>query len=116
MIPLDRRRGDITEAPVPDHSNTRIIHPRGDGGIIVSTPVNGVPPDEIIPAGDPYLVLDAADIPTDTTFREAWTADFEDAPVSAGRRDEDREAAIERARGRTRAAFRASLRGPGDNA
>lgn len=114
MFPLERRRGDITEAPVSDHSNTRIIHPRGDGGIIVSTPVNGVSPDEIIPAGEPYLVLDAADVPTDTTFREAWVADFQGAPVSGGRRDED--AAIERARERTRAAFRASLRGPGDGA
>jgi hypothetical protein len=29
-----------------------------------------------VPAGKPYKVVDAADIPSDRTFREAWEADF----------------------------------------
>ena len=116
--PLEHRRGDTVTAPAPDHSGARIVHPRGDGGIIVSTPVPGASLEATIaasvPSGDPYLVVDAADVPDDTTFREAWTADFEGAPVSAGPEDKNREAAIERAKERTRVAFEASLRGPGD--
>jgi hypothetical protein len=29
-----------------------------------------------VPAGVPYLIVDAADIPSDRTFRGAWEADF----------------------------------------
>jgi hypothetical protein len=29
-----------------------------------------------VPAGVPYLIVDAADIPSDRSFRNAWEADF----------------------------------------
>ena len=29
-----------------------------------------------VPAGVPYLIVDAADVPTDRSFRDAWEADF----------------------------------------
>ena len=35
-----------------------------------------------VPVGKPYLIVDAADIPTDREFRNAWTADFTDAKVA----------------------------------
>jgi hypothetical protein len=29
-----------------------------------------------VPAGKPYKIIDAADVPADREFRNAWTADF----------------------------------------
>ena len=29
-----------------------------------------------VPAGVPYKIIDATDVPSDRTFREAWEADF----------------------------------------
>ena len=60
----------------------RIIHKTANGGIavIVPSPDCGLTIEQIaakdVPGGVPYLVLDAADIPTDRTFRGAWDADF----------------------------------------
>jgi len=55
----------------------RIIYPSDDGGICVVIPavsIESALPD--IPFGKPYRIVDAADIPADRTFRDAWTADF----------------------------------------
>jgi len=60
----------------------RILFPNDEGGVSIIVPVESF---ELalrdIPAGKPYLIVDAADIPTDRTFRDAWTADFTDAKV-----------------------------------
>lgn len=64
-------------------SNYRIVYENGDGIAIVS-PAPGVSQDQAllsVPQGVPYLVVDAADIPTDRTFRNAWQADFSNAQV-----------------------------------
>jgi hypothetical protein len=61
-----------------------IIYPNDNGGVAILVPtesVEGAMKD--IPSGKPYLIVDAADIPTDRTFRNAWTADFTDAEVKA---------------------------------
>jgi hypothetical protein len=29
-----------------------------------------------VPAGVPYLIVNASDLPEDRTYRDAWTADF----------------------------------------
>ena len=29
-----------------------------------------------VPSGKPYKIIDASDVPSDRTFRNAWTADF----------------------------------------
>lgn len=56
----------------------RIIYPTDDGGvaIIVPAPSSGLTIEQIaakdVPAGKPYKIVDAADIPTDRTFRAAW--------------------------------------------
>ena len=68
--------------------NQRIIYPTDDGvAIIVPAPECGLTIEEIaarsVPEGKPYRIVDASDIPTDRTFRNAWTADFTGAEVNA---------------------------------
>lgn len=63
-------------------TNQRIIYPGPDGTIAIILPIleSGLPLEQIarkdVPAGVPYLIVDAEDIPTDRTYRAAWTADF----------------------------------------
>jgi hypothetical protein len=58
--------------------NQRIIYPTDDGGVAVIIPAAecGLTIEEIaakdVPAGKPFKIVDAADIPTDRTFRNAW--------------------------------------------
>jgi hypothetical protein len=62
--------------------NSRIIYPTDDGGVavIIPAPECGLSLQEIavkdVPSGKPWKIVDAADIPADRTFRDAWTADF----------------------------------------
>ena len=57
----------------------RIIYPTADG-IAVVIPTGELPIEDVaakdVPAGTPYRFIDAADLPTDRTFRAAWEADF----------------------------------------
>ena len=59
-------------------TNKRIIYPTEDGGvaIIVPAPDCGLTIEEIarkdVPAGADFRIVDAADIPDDRTFRNAW--------------------------------------------
>jgi hypothetical protein len=58
--------------------NSRIIYPTDDGGVAVIVPAVecGLSIEEIaakdVPAGKPYKIVDASDIPSDRTFRNAW--------------------------------------------
>ncbi|WFP74493.1 hypothetical protein [Mesorhizobium sp. WSM4906] len=65
----------------------RIIYPTAEGGIAVlvchkadGTPMSPQPLAEIarkdVPAGVPFRLVDAADIPEDRSQRTLWTADF----------------------------------------
>ncbi len=55
----------------------RIIYPTDDGGVAVIIPAESVEAAmKDVPAGKPYKIIDAADVPADRTFRNAWTADF----------------------------------------
>ena len=62
-------------------SNFRVIYQTDDGGVAVIIPapeaVSMYGIDAIaqkdVPTGKPYKVVDVADIPTDRTFRGAWT-------------------------------------------
>ena len=57
--------------------NSRIIYPTDDGGVAVIIPAESVEAAmKDIPAGKPYKIVDAADIPATREFRDAWTADF----------------------------------------
>jgi hypothetical protein len=58
--------------------NQRIIFPTDDGGVAVIIPADcGLTIEQIaakdVPAGKPYEIVDVADIPSDRTFRNAWT-------------------------------------------
>lgn len=62
----------------------RIIYPNDTDGVAVVVPAPGIEQTEAlraVPTGKPYLVIDVSDIPTDRTFRDAWQADFTDAPI-----------------------------------
>jgi hypothetical protein len=51
----------------------RIIYPTEDGGVAIIIPAVSV--EEAIkdvPEGKPYKIVEASDIPTDRTFRDAW--------------------------------------------
>ena len=58
--------------------NQRIIYPTDNGGVavIVPAPECGLSIDEIaakdVPAGKPFKIIDASDVPSDRTFRDAW--------------------------------------------
>jgi hypothetical protein len=57
--------------------NSRILFPNDDGGVAIIIPTESLDlAMKDIPSGKPYLIVDAADIPADRTFRNAWTADF----------------------------------------
>jgi hypothetical protein len=59
----------------------RIIYKTDEGGvaIIIPAPDCGLTVEQIaakdVPTGKPYKIVDAVDIPTDRTEREAWTID-----------------------------------------
>jgi hypothetical protein len=62
----------------------RILFPNDDGGVAIIIPTESLDlAMKDIPSGKPYLIVDAADIPADREFRNAWTADFTDAKVKA---------------------------------
>ena len=58
--------------------NQRIVYPNDDGGVAIIAPALdcGLTIEEIaakdVPAGKPFEIVDAADIPEDRTFRNAW--------------------------------------------
>ena len=58
--------------------NKRIIYKTAEGGvaIIIPAPDCGLTIEQIaakdVPPGVPFKIVDASDIPTDRTFRDAW--------------------------------------------
>lgn len=58
--------------------NKRILYPTDEGGVAIIIPAaeSGWTIEQIaakdVPAGKPFKIVDAADIPTDRTFRDAW--------------------------------------------
>jgi hypothetical protein len=61
--------------------NQRIIYQNNEGGVSVLIPAPECLQEHTIeeiaikdvPAGKPFKIVDAADIPSDRTFRAAWT-------------------------------------------
>jgi hypothetical protein len=70
----------------------RIIYSTDDGGVAIIIPAPECLQEHTIeeiaakdvPAGKPYKIVDVADIPTDRTFRNAWTVDEEDLTDGVG--------------------------------
>ncbi len=60
-------------------SNKRIIFPNDDGGVSVIVPSDncGLSVEDIarkdVPSGKAYQIVDVADVPSDRSFRNAWT-------------------------------------------
>lgn len=58
----------------------RIIYLTPVGGVAVIVPTGELAVAEVarkdVPAGIPYKIIDAADVPSDRTFRAAWEADM----------------------------------------
>jgi len=58
--------------------NKRIVYQNNEGGISIIVPADcGLTIEEIaakdVPAGKAYNIVDVSEIPTDRTFRDAWT-------------------------------------------
>lgn len=58
--------------------NQRIVYQNDEGGISILVPADcGLTIEEIaakdVPAGKAYNIVDVSEIPTDRTFRDAWT-------------------------------------------
>ena len=59
--------------------NQRVIYPSDDSGVcvIVPAPNSGLTIEQIaakdVPAGKPYQIVDVSEVPSDRTFRGAWT-------------------------------------------
>jgi hypothetical protein len=58
--------------------NKRIVYQNDDGGISIIVPADcGLTIEEIaakdVPTGKAYNIVDVSEIPTDRTFRNAWT-------------------------------------------
>lgn len=57
----------------------RIIYPTDDGGVVVVIPAPECKltiqeiANKDVPAGKPYKIVDVTEIPSDRTFRGAWT-------------------------------------------
>jgi hypothetical protein len=69
--------------------NQRIIYPTDDGGVAVIIPADcGLTIEQIaakdVPAGKPFKIVDAADIPSDRSERDAWTVDEADLTDGIG--------------------------------
>jgi hypothetical protein len=58
--------------------NKRIVYKNDEGGISIIVPADcGLTIEEIaakdVPTGKAYNIVDVSEIPTDRTFRDAWT-------------------------------------------
>lgn len=72
--------------------NSRIIYQTDDGGVAIIVPSQDVVKQcgiraiaiKDVPAGRPFKIVDAADIPDDRTFRAAWTVKETDLTDGVG--------------------------------
>lgn len=58
-----------------------ILFQNNDGGLIIVMPADcGFTVEEIarkdVPQGKPFLIVDKSELPQDSTYIDAWTADF----------------------------------------
>ena len=71
----------MTDILYPEVYNKRIIYPNDEGGVSIVIPSNECPSVERmiqdIPEGKPYQILNIEDIPSDRTYRNAWTYEEE---------------------------------------
>jgi hypothetical protein len=72
--------------------NSRIIYRHDDGGVSIITPtpealakygIEAIAAKDV-PAGKPYKIVDASEIPSDRSQREAWAVDEADLTDGVG--------------------------------
>jgi hypothetical protein len=55
----------------------RVIYPDDDGGVTILVPSTHCPSlerlAENVPEGKPYQIVNVSEIPTDRSYRDAWT-------------------------------------------
>ena len=70
-------------------TTSRIIFQNESGGVSVIVPTGELPIEAVaakdVPAGVPYEIVNAADIPSDRFFRNAWVADGAAVAVDLGK-------------------------------
>ena len=72
------------------NSDKRIIYIKDDGSISIISPADncGLTVEEIqakdVPTGKKYKIVEDSDIPTDRSFRNAWTASESDLTDGVG--------------------------------
>ena len=60
-------------------TSKRIIYKKDDGGVAIIIPADNcdLTIDQIVgkdvPSGKPYTIINASEVPTDRTYRDAWT-------------------------------------------
>lgn len=65
-------------------NDPRIIYKTDDGGVAIIIPYlgSGISVEQIalkdVPAGKPFRIVEATEIPSDRSFRDAWTVDETD--------------------------------------
>ena len=62
----------------------RIIYPDDSTGVAVVVPAPGIQEEQAlkaVPSDKPYLIVSTDTIPSNIVFRNAWEADFTNAPV-----------------------------------
>ena len=62
----------------------RIIYPDNLTDISIVVPAPGITVEQAlkaVPSGKPYLIVSTDTIPSNRVFRNAWEADFTNAPV-----------------------------------
>ena len=69
--------------------NSRIIYETDEGGVAVIVPADcGLTIEQIaakdVPAGKAYRIVDVSEVPSDRTFRSAWTVDEADLTDGVG--------------------------------
>jgi hypothetical protein len=72
--------------------NKRILYQNDEGGVSILIPAPECLVEHTIeeiaakdvPHNKPYKIVDVSDIPTDRTFRDAWTVDEEDLTDGVG--------------------------------
>ena len=56
--------------------NQRVIYSTAEGGVAIIVPASGATLEQClkaVPTGKDYQVVDVADVPSDRTFRDAWS-------------------------------------------
>lgn len=65
---------------MPTNTTKKIVYKDDDGTVCVITPSDELPFEDVckkdVPAGKPYFICDASELPPNRNFRNAWEVDI----------------------------------------